>query len=332
MIHVTRLVVLLSAAFQTAPRPQLAVTVDSARHRVVLTYGPFDVAAHSGHMMDGEVAMERFRWPLDAWLRGFQMAVLDSGNRPLSRRLVHHFNLVDFDRRELAYPIVERLLGGGQETEDVLLPATVGLPVVAGHTFGLTLMWRNDTGQNLSQIRFRLTLSWIPRNEVPRPVGAMPIWVDVNWQALGPDDFDAPPGASVKAYAFRLPIGGHLLAASGHLHRGGVSLWIADAENGGVIARSDARRDSAGQVLGMSRTLFGVRGMGPHLEAHHRYVLIAVYDNPTLEPLKSVMAIFVGLFAPDHPDEWPAADPRDSLYQADLAGLTAPPMDMSMDH
>lgn len=323
-----QLALLASAAFQGTPPAQLTVAVDRTRHQVVLTYGPFDVPAHSGSLMDGATAMERFRWPLDTWIRGFQIAVLDSGGRPLSRRLVHHFNLVDFDRRELAYPIVERLVGGGQETEDLLLPATVGLPVVQGHAFGLMLMWRNDTDQGLSGIRFRLTLTWIPENEVPRPIGAMPMWVDVNWQAQGPDDFDAPPGGCIKTYAFTLPIGGHLLAASGHLHRGGVSVWIQDGETGRVIARSDSRRDSTGQVLGMSRTLFGARGWGPHLDAHHRYLLVAVYDNPTAEPLKSVMAIFAGLFAPDHPGAWPAADPGDPLYQADLAGLMAP---MAMD-
>ena len=46
----------------------------------------------------------RFVWPVDGWVRGVKLRIVDKGGHPISRRLVHHINVVNFGRRQLFYP------------------------------------------------------------------------------------------------------------------------------------------------------------------------------------------------------------------------------------
>jgi hypothetical protein len=49
---------------------------------------------------------------------------------------------------------------------------------------------------------------------------------------------------------------------------------------------------------------------------------VGEYDNPTGETrVKGAMASMVGLFVPDDIKRWPAINPRDPIYQRDLASL-----------
>jgi membrane-associated phospholipid phosphatase len=50
--------------------------------------------------------------------------------------------------------------------------------------------------------------------------------------------------------------------------------------------------------------------------------LVVRYDNPTADTLSDVMGIMGGLFAPDDSRRWPAIDPQDSTYAADLRLLS----------
>ena len=73
----------------------------------------------------------RFEWPLDTWVRGAQVKVVDGRGQPLPRQLLHHLTIENFDRRELVYPVAERLMSMGKETQDISLPRTVGVPMKA---------------------------------------------------------------------------------------------------------------------------------------------------------------------------------------------------------
>src|SRR5205807_491889 len=186
------------------------------------------------------------------------LTVEDSAGRPLSRRLLHHYGVIDLDRRELAYPILHHLLGGGAESEGVVLPSTVGIPLEAGERLAIYFMWHNPAGHDLHGVYLRLRVPWIAGNQQPRPTLAMPFWLDVNLHIGGSDAFDVPPGGCTRTYAFTLPVSGHLLAASGHLHEFGSSIRLEDAETGAGIVRVVARRDPNGTVLSVSRKLFGI--------------------------------------------------------------------------
>ena len=97
---------------------------------------------------------------------------------------------------------------------------------------------------------------------------------------------------------------------------------LEDAETGRVVTRVVATRDAKGKVTKVSRKLYGVSGDGLKLKVHHKYRVVADYDNPTNETrIKGAMAHMVGLFVPDDMSQWPKIDPSDPAYQRDLASL-----------
>lgn len=305
------------------------VRVDSARHTVVISAGPFHIAPampmmhhmEMEHMEGGDSLVKRFAWPMTTLLQGLRLDLTDGQGRSLPRHLLHHLNLVNFDRRALVYPLVERMMGFGQETEDVSVPSTIGLPMTAGQRIGLFVMWDNKSGHDLEDVYVQLTFRWAPGNLVPRPMDVMPFTIDAHLVPGGHNTFVVPPGGTTQRFDFTLPLSGHLVAASGHLHDHGVRVSLLDRTTGRTIVSVRSRRDSTGHVIGMSRALLAWRGAGPHLRADHRYQLEVQYENPTADTLTGMMGLMVGLFAPDDPGRWPAIDPNDRDYRKDLVDI-----------
>jgi hypothetical protein len=331
---VLRLLLPALLAGQGASTPPLRVAVDSARRTITITTVAFDVpvarASADGmtmamEMRHSEVAAGRLAWPVTRLLGSVTLELEDAAGRTLPRALLHHLNLVNFDRRQLIYPLAERFIGFGQETEDVALPQTLGLPLEAGQQVGVFLMWDNRTGEPIRGVRVRLTFHWMAPNQEPPPIRVLPLIVDARLVAGGVDTFTVPPGGRVVMYDFSLPTSGHLVAATGHLHDHGLWLRLDDLTRGKEVTTVTTIRDSTGHVLRMSRKLLALRGEGPHLLASHRYRLSAAYENPTTVPMSGMMGLFYGVFAPDRMDAWPRIDSTDQDYLRDLADLDASP-------
>ena len=162
---------------------------------------------------------------------------------------MHHLIMVNFSRRQLLYSAAERLMGAGTETdEEISVPKTIGVPMTPGMKLGMYVAWHNDTGKDLEGVFLKLTMLWTPKNQNPRPVNSLPIYMDVNLTVGGSNTFDVPPGKSSKAYEFTLPVGGRLLGVGGHMHDYGVGVRLEDAETGKVITRVVATRDSSRQA------------------------------------------------------------------------------------
>jgi hypothetical protein len=313
--------------------PPVSVTVDSSRHEVTLTTGPWSLPnmppMEDHAMMEGagghSSPVQHFEWPVDGWFRGFKYELVDAKGNVLDRRLMHHMIVVNFDRRQLLYPAVERIAGAGAETEDASVPKTIGVPLSKGMDLGFYIMWHNESGKDLEGVYLRYTMLWTPTNQNPRPVTSLPLYMDVNLTVGGSNTFDVPAGRSEKAYEFTLPVSGRLLGVGGHLHDYGSLVKLIDVATGKELTRVTAKRDSSGKVLGVSRKLFGVTGDGLKLKANHRYKVVGVYDNPTgrLKP-KAAMAHMVGLFVPDDMSKWPAVDTADPTMRRDLASLQVP--------
>jgi hypothetical protein len=312
------------------PEPKVALAVDSSRKELVITAGPFNLPnmppMEDHAMMDlgmsHDTPIQQFTWPMDAWFRGFHLEMVDSQGRPVTRDVIHHMIMVNFSRRMLLYQGPERLMGAGSETEDIVVPKSIGVPMDAGMRLGMYVAWHNSTGQDLSGVYLKLTMLWTPKNQNPPPVNTLPIYMDVNLTVGASNTFDVPPGRSQKTHEFTLPVGGRLLGVGGHLHDYGVRVRLEDAETGKVLTTVTATRDSAGKVLKVSRKLFGVSGEGLKLKANHRYRVIGEYDNPTNETLvRGAMAHMSGIFSPDDMSKWPAIDPSNPDYQRDLVSL-----------
>jgi hypothetical protein len=323
---------LVSDSSRAVPEPRVTITVDSSRKELVVTAGPFDLPNmppmdDHGMMDHGEshdTPIQRFRWPIDGWLRGFELELKDGQGNPVPREVIHHMIMVNFSRRMLLYPAPERLLGAGTETEDIKVPKTIGVPMTPGMDLGMYVAWHNDTGKDLHGVHMTLRMLWMPKNQNPQPVNSLPIYMDVNLTVGGSNTFDVPAGKSEKAHEFTLPVGGRLLGVGGHLHDYGTRVRLEDVETGKVLAEVEATRDSAGKVSKVSRKLFGVTGEGLKLKGNHRYRVVGEYDNPTGETLiRGAMAHMSGLFSPDDMSKWPEIDASNPDYQRDLASLQA---------
>jgi hypothetical protein len=320
----------LSLATIAADDPVARVTVNEAKREVVVTAGPFHVAAmppgvsHEDMeaMEDHNTPLIRFEWPIEAWMRGFRVEIEDAEGRSLDRRMIHHLIGVNFNRRQLLYPAVERLFGIGQETDDATVPRTIGVPMQAGSKMGMYMAWQNETGQDLHGVVIRVRFDYMPPNMNPRPLDALPIYMDVNLTVGGSNSFDVQAGRTEKAWEFTMPIGGRLLGFGGHLHDYGSMVRLEEVESGRVLATVRADRTRDGKVRKVSRGLPGVSGDGIHLREGRRYRVIGIYDNPTGQAIaRGGMAHIVGLFAPDDVSRWPALDLTDATLQDDLASL-----------
>jgi hypothetical protein len=310
--------------------PAVSVTIDSSRHELIVTSGPYDLPnmppMEDHAMMDlgmsHDTKLQRFEWPIEGWFRGFRVELRDAAGREVPGHVMHHMIMVNFSRRQLLYSAAERLMGTGTETEEVAVPKTIGVPMKPGMKLGMYIAWHNDTGRDLEGVQLTLRMLWTPKNQNPQPVNALPIYMDVNLTVGGTNTFDVPPGKSSKAYEFSLPTGGRLLGVGGHMHDYGLRVRLEDAETGKVLTQVTAERTSEGKLIKVSRKLFGVSGKGLRLKANHRYRVVGEYDNPTGETrVKGAMASMVGLFVPDDIKRWPAINPRDPIYQRDLASL-----------
>ena len=321
---------LLAAPVSRDSEPRAEVRLDASRHQVVMTAGPFTV--HSmppgmkhedmDMMEDHNTPVYRFEWPVEGWLRGFAVEILDARNQPIERRLVHHLIMINFDRRQLLYPSYERTFGIGQETEDVALPKTIGVPMKPGTRMGFYLSWANETGKDLEGVQLRVRMTYSPANLNPRPLAALPIYMDVNLTVGHGNGFPIPTGRSEKGWEFTPAVSGRLLGVGGHLHDYGVGVRLEDVESGKVLTELASKRTPEGKIKGMGRKLFAVKGEGLLLKAGRRYRIVGIYDNPTGTPIKGAMASMVGLFAPENYGKWPTIDLSDPTLQDDLAFLT----------
>jgi hypothetical protein len=318
------------AGGQGQPAPTVTVAVDSARKELTITAGPFDLPnmppMDDHAMMDlgtsHDTPIQQFEWPIDGWFRGFRLELTDRAGRPVPRDVIHHMIMVNFSRRQLVYPAVERLMGAGTETGDLSVPKTIGVPMKPGMKLGMYVAWHNDTGQDFQGVHLKIVMLWTPKNQNPPPVNSLPIYMDVNLTVGGTNTFDVPPGVSEKAHEFTLPVSGRILGIGGHLHDYGVRVRLEDAETGKVITTVQATRDSAGKVSEVSQKLYGVSGEGLKLKANHRYRVVGVYDNPTGKTLvRGAMAHMAGLFVPDDIEDWPKIDPSNPEYRRDMAAL-----------
>jgi hypothetical protein len=311
--------------------PEARVTLDQAKREVVVTAGPFTVHSMPPGMKHEEMDMMadhntpviRFEWPVEGWFRGFAIEIVDAAGKPIDRRLVHHLIAINFDRRQLLYPSYERIFGIGQETEDAFIPKSIGIPMKPATKLGMYLAWANETGKDLEGVQVRLKLSYSPPNLNPRPLDALPIYMDVNLTVGKGNTFDIPAGRSEKSWEFTPPVSGRLLGVGGHMHDYGVAVRLEDAATGKVLSRIETSRTPDGKVTKIGRKLFGVTGQGLLLKAGRKYRVVGVYENPTGQTIvKGAMAHMVGLYVPSDYSKWPALDLTDESLQDDLAYLS----------
>jgi len=306
-----------------AVEPQIQIAVDSARGEVIITAGPYDLPnmpADMAEMHHGSPQVLRFDWPVDGGLRGVNLSMHDEAGNKLPRSVIHHLIAVNFDRRQIVYQMVERLFGWGKETDPIMLPSGVGVPLAKGQHLGVYAMWHNDSGHDIHNAYLKMTLAYIPKARLQNPV--YPMYVDVNNHIGGVTTFDVPPGKSTRSYEFEFPLSGRLIGIGGHLHDYGVAVRFEDAVTGKVLVRLKSDRNDKGEISKVGRFIWGFHEEALPIEANHKYRVVAEYDNTTGKTIpQGGMGHINGVFSPDNIADWPALDLSNPLIQRDIAAL-----------
>src|SRR5439155_139631 len=147
-----------------APDPAGArIFTDPGRGALVIDLAPLELPARTPHHALAQPPVATLEIPSDGYIHGFRVAVVDSAGRELSDELIHHFNLIDPDHRELFLPISRRLLAAGHETGTIRLPRLLfGLPLKRGEHVVASGMVENLTPTSFRQARVRLVMSFTP--------------------------------------------------------------------------------------------------------------------------------------------------------------------------
>jgi hypothetical protein len=318
----------LAATIVSDP-PPFAMRVDSARHEVFMTLGPLHLAptpagvGHAeAHSSAHDIPLLPLTWPVAGWARGFRVRIYDAEGRLLSRRILHHVELLHLERRRLTESTFERTFAAGQETADLMLPSSVGVRLEAGAEMAILAAFANETTEALHDVTLEVVVVYLPDDRTPRPREIRPVDIDVLLHAGSSNTFDVAPGRTVYQRDFTLPVSGRLLGVGGHLHDYAESIALLDVTGEKVLFTLKAKRDSAGKVSGVGRKLFAVFGEGLKLRAGRIYRVSAVYQNPFERTLvDGGMALLGGIFAPDNPALWPPLDRTDPAFLADKGAL-----------
>lgn len=333
-------IALALAALDSTPPPSLAtlsqarVTVNARRDEIAIEMMPIDLPAglahgamHGHQHADPMAAIEPgyppvslVTMPVSGAVHGFRVEIVDSAGNALPSSLLHHLNFIDPFHRELFLPISRRMIAAGKETGRQDLPWLLfGLPIRAGQQLVVNAMLHNPTGTAYRQVRTRLVLLYT-RASRPWPFfDVFPWQLDVQFP-VGDKSFDLPPGKSSKSYDARPALAGKIVAVSGHVHEYAQRISLTDVTTGQVLWEAAPHVDAAGTVRGVPvGRLYRWNRIGAPISPDHLYRVTVEYDNPTGRVLpEGGMGVIGGLFAPDEPEQWPAAVRGDSLYVMDM--------------
>jgi hypothetical protein len=308
--------------------PQVDVRVDSARREITLTARGISIPAGMTYAHHAVGSAVRFQWPVDGWVHGYRLDVLDSSGRAMPRASFHHGGVANLDRRQLAYPIAERLFAAGQETRPVMLPSSMGVPISTSEHLLFYYALVNPGATPIENATVRLTVAWIPATSRPRTV--LPVFFDANPSTGIRRSFDLPPGRSITRAEFTPPVGGKRRALGAHVHDHAVEIRLEDAQSGKVLARLSTKRRDDGSLISVAQTRFLLKRGGLRLHAGRTYRVVRVYDNPTCATITDgAMAFLAGPFVPDDMSKWPVLDRTDERFTADYAKLLG---DTAIEH
>jgi hypothetical protein len=308
---------------RTAP---VRVATNPGTREVLVTVDAIEIPGATSYAHHSTEVKLQFTWPVDRWLRGYRIDLLDGQGRLLPRDLLHHAGIANLDRRQLAYPLVERLLAAGKETRPAMLPESMAVPLAKGQNLLLYYALTNPSDAAVKNVTLRVTLTWSPEH-VGRPKALFPLTLDANPAPIGGATraFDVQPGVTSTSAEFTLPMAGYLRAVGAHMHDHAVEIRLEDVQTGKVLARLKTKRKPDGTLVSIDVARFIFSLHGKRLLANHPYRVTAVYDNPAGTVLPNgAMAYMIGAFIPDDVKSWPAIDPANAHFKDDLAGLLNP--------
>ncbi|MFL5576942.1 MAG: hypothetical protein ACJ79S_13330 [Gemmatimonadaceae bacterium] len=307
-----------SSPATVATDDRFRATVDSGAGVLTLAVGPLHLGPRGDAGAMVVAAPRAVALPIDGWLRGVSVDVVDADGRRLPRALLHHMNLIAPERRELFSPIMLRVGAAGPETAPIELPRVLGYRVRRGDSLLVTAMLDNPEARPREGVHVLVHLRFTKADSRFPPVDVFPLYLDVMPPA-GVHAYDLPPGRSERSWEGRPAVAGRILALGGHLHRYGVALRLRDVTADELLWEARPARDaSSGEAWSVPSASFLWR-LGIPVRPDHTYRVTAVYDNPTGQVIPDgAMGTVGGVFRPAAGAVWPAVSRADPQYRLDL--------------
>lgn len=309
---------------QGARAQESHTTLEDTGRELLIEVGPVDLPAPMGMDMAGHEHEAVFpplgivTVPADGFLYGFDYEVLDSQGNQLPSSIVHHFNVIDPDHRELFLPISRRIMAAGGETGGQSMPWLLfGYPVSAGQRMVVSVMLHNPTGEAHSGVSLRIRLKYVKAGRPWPFFQVYPYQLDVAFPA-GDKGFDLPPGESSRSYEASPAVAGRLMVMGSHLHELATKIVFEDVTDDKILWEGIPTTEGAeptGITIGRMYRKFGTK-----IFPDHRYRVTVYYDNTTGATIPDGgMGVVGGVFMPAMGERWPAADLSDPLYMLDRA-------------
>ena len=309
-----------SGTIASAQAAEPTVRVLDRGRELVVEYGPLALHGGTEHEAAVEPPAVQFTLPVDGWMRGYVVELVDGGGRRLPQRLLHHMNLIAKDRRDLFSSVMLRLGAAGPETGTITLPRLVGVRGQRGDTLVMTVMLHDPAGGHYDDVRLRVRIPFVRAGSRVGAITVYPVSV-----AIGPKErpnvFDLPPGRSEHYWEGSPAVAARILGLSGHLHRYGVSLRLEDRTAGKVMWELKPTKDSTGEVRDMPVSMF-LWSLGKPIRPDHVYRLTAVYDNPEGRTIRDGgMGVIGGVVTLARGTRWPPVDRQHPEYVVDVQSI-----------
>ena len=287
------------------------------RDELVLDLGPIDLPAHAMHDAIRQPPPLAVRVPADGWMHGYTVDVVDAAGGVVPQRVLHHLNVIAPERRELFSHIMLRVAAAGSETAPVDLPGVIGYRFHTGDSLLVLAMLHNPTDRAYPGAHLRVRFKFSNASRWVHPLSVFPFYLDVMPPA-GSHSFDLPPGRSERSWEGRPAVAGRILAVGGHLHKYGLLLRLEDRTSNRVLWEVRPDTDATGEIASIPIKTF-LWSLGVSIRPDHVYRLVAVYDNPTGEPIADGgMGALGGVIWPSDSKAWPSVDRGNAEYQTDV--------------
>jgi len=276
-------------------------------------------------------ALVRFELPVSGYVFGVEYDLVDGDGRPVPRRILHHFNIIDPAHQEMFLPIARRIFAAGQETGSYTMPKTlVGIPFEKGDAWILTVMLHNPTDREWDGIQLRVRIRYVKKG-LPWPLAqVIPFQMDTLFPT-GDKSFDLPPGRTVRSWEGRPVTEGRIVAIGSHLHDLATQIMLEDVTDNKVVWTGKPVYNDQGLLERTTRGEF-YGTFGVLLNPEHTYRVTVEYENPSDTTIPDGgMGVIAGVIIPSDPDFDFKSDPSDSLYVADEAHFLRMNRDMGMD-
>lgn len=289
---------------------------------VEFVIGPVELTAGMAHL---RLPIQMAEFPVDGWIQGFEIEMVDGTGESIPMDLLHHVNFIDPDKRELFSPIARRVMAAGRETAAVRLPGVIGYPIAEGDRMLIASMFANPLEEDYPDARLVVRFFYSAESDgFIQPRNVFPFYLDV-MGPIGTKDFAVPPGNTVESWEGSPAVDGRILAISGHLHDYATRLALIDVTEDETLWEVEPEGEVGGHITGVPADRF-LWTLGKKIYADHTYRIEVEYENPldTAAPDGGMGAIG-GVVWVGKDVEWPEFDRTDERYLTDLENtLTAP--------